>query len=478
MKKTIASLFTLCMTLCVQAQSNDPVVMTVNGTPVTRSEFEYAYNKNGQIAGAVEQKTVAEYAEMYANYKLKVAAALEARIDTLKSYQQEYEQYKNIQLMPSLVDEAYIDSVARSAYDQTKQRLDGHDMLRLAHILLLVPQSATQAETEQTATRADSIYKVVMAGGDFAALAKTFSGDPGSASRGGELPWIGPGMTIKEFEEAAYKLQTGEISQPVKTTVGFHIIKMLERKTLAPYDSLKNEIYTALKRQGIEEASAENRIKKMIAESGGTLTREKILDDVQAKISAEDINVKYLIQEYHDGLLLYEISKQTIYEPTEKDTKALTKQFKKNKSKYTWDEPRFKGFVIYAKNDEALKDAQKLLKKYGEKDWRKALKQTINKDSITVRVSGPMLVKKGDNKTVDHFVFGSEEFKANEKFPVAGVYGKTLEVPKSYLDVKSQVLTDLQEAREKEWVNSLRERMPVIIDQEALKNVRVVLPVN
>ena len=188
--------------------------------------------------------------------------------------------------------------------------------------------------------------------------------------------------------------------------------------------------------------------------------------------------MKYLILEYHDGLLLYEISKQTIYEPTEKDTKALTKQFKKNKSKYTWDEPRFKGFVIYAKNDEALKDAQKLLKKYGEKDWRKALKQTINKDSITVRVSGPMLVKKGDNKIVDHFVFGSEEFKANEKFPVAGVYGKTLDAPKSYLDVKSQVLTDLQEAREKEWVNSLRERMPVIIDQEALKNVRVVLPVN
>ena len=94
------------MTLCVQAQNNDPIVMTVNGTPVTRSEFEYAYNKNGQIAGAVEQKTVAEYAEMYANYKLKVAAALEARIDTLKSYQQEYNQYKNIQLIPSLVDEA------------------------------------------------------------------------------------------------------------------------------------------------------------------------------------------------------------------------------------------------------------------------------------------------------------------------------------------------------------------------------------
>lgn len=466
------------MTLCVQAQNNDPIVMTVNGTPVTRSEFEYAYNKNGQIAGAVEQKTVAEYAEMYANYKLKVAAALEARIDTLKSYQQEYNQYKNIQLIPSLVDEAYIDSVARSAYDQTKQRLDGHDMLRLAHILLLVPQSATQAETDQAAARADSLYKVVTAGGDFAALAKTFSGDPGSASRGGELPWIGPGMTIKEFEEAAYKLQTGEISQPVKTTVGFHIIKMLERKGLEPYDSLKNEIYNALKRQGIEEASAESRIQKMIAQSGGTLTREKILDDVQAKISAQDMNVKYLIQEYHDGLLLYEISKQTVLDPAKKDTKALNKQFKKNKSKYAWDEPRFKGFVIYAKNDEVLKQTQKLLKKFGAKDWRKALKQTLNKDSVVVRVSGPVLAKKGDNKAVDHFVFGADEFKANEKFPVAGVYGKTLDAPKSYLDVKSQVIADVQEALEKEWVTSLRERMPVKIDQEALKNVRVVQPVN
>lgn len=85
-------------------------------------------------------------------------------------------------------------------------------------------------------------------------------------------------MTLKEFEEAAYALKAGEMSRPVETSVGFHIIKMMERKQLEPYAELKGDIYESLKRQNIEELSANHRIERIIAAHGGALTREAVLD--------------------------------------------------------------------------------------------------------------------------------------------------------------------------------------------------------
>jgi peptidyl-prolyl cis-trans isomerase SurA len=76
------------VTFSALAQS-DPVVMTVNGVPVTRSEFEYSYNKNNG-EGVIDKKTVDEYAELFVNYKLKVAAALDERLDTLSSFKDEF----------------------------------------------------------------------------------------------------------------------------------------------------------------------------------------------------------------------------------------------------------------------------------------------------------------------------------------------------------------------------------------------------
>ena len=347
MKRIFLACFS-AITLAASAQSVDPVVMTINGKPVTRGEFEYAYNKNASVEGAVEKKTVEEYAQMFVNYKLKVAAAEAARMDTLSSFQKEFRQYRDLQLTPYMVDEIFIDSVARSMYQRTSDQLAGKDMLRPAHILILVKQNASEAEKKQAEAKADSLYKVLQAGGDFASLAKAYSADKGSAVRGGELPWIGPGMTLVEFENEAYKLQTGEMSKPFLTTVGYHIVKMLERKSLAPYAEMKAEIYDNLKRQGIEEISAEKKIKKLIEASNGTLTREMVMDSlIQANIG-QNPELKYLIQEYYDGLLLYEVSKGQVWDKAAADEQGLEKWYKQNKAKYAWTEPRFKGFVIYA----------------------------------------------------------------------------------------------------------------------------------
>ena len=114
MKKFFLPIFALAFSLGAFAQSNDPVLMRINGKPVTRSEFEYSYNKNSNIEGAVEHKMVDEYVEMFVNYKLKVEAAEAMRMDTLSSFKGEFAQYRDIQLKPFLVDSAFIDSVAYS----------------------------------------------------------------------------------------------------------------------------------------------------------------------------------------------------------------------------------------------------------------------------------------------------------------------------------------------------------------------------
>lgn len=464
--------YLLCaMSLSAAAQVSDPVVMTINGKPITRSEFEYSYNKNGNIKGAVEQKSVGEYADMFVNYKLKVAAAEAAHIDTMKSFRNEFLQYRDMQLTPFMVDSVYIDSVAKSLYQKDVERLAGKDLLHVAHILLLVPQKATEQQKQKQRQLADSIYNALANGADFAEMAKKYSADKGSALQGGELPWIGPGMTIKGFEDNAYKLKKGEISHPFNTTIGYHIVKMLDRKQLEPYEVLRSQIVNTLKRQGIEEASAENRIKKLVDASNGRLTRENVMDSILNAHVSTDKNLKYLINEYHDGLLLYEISKREVWDAAEQDKGGLESTFKKNKKKYVWDSPRFKGFVFHCKSKKLVKKVAKTLKKNALGDWRKAIKDEYNKDSIQVKVSGPYLCKKGDNRFVDELIFKTDKAKAVSGFPFTGIVGKKMSKPKSYLDVKSQVQNDLQEELEKKWVEGLRQKFSFNINKDVLSTV-------
>lgn len=472
MKKTIAAI-AVCFS-AMTAMAQNPVLMTVNGKNVTRAEFEYAYNKNNNIEGAVEQKTIDEYVDMFVNYKLKVAAAEALHLDTLKSFQDEYRTYRDMQLTPHLVDQQFIDSVAHSLYDRQLEAIGGKDLLGCSHILLTLKQTDEETTRQQVAQRADSIYNALLAGADFATLAQQLSQDPGSAANGGKLPTIYPGMTIPEFETEAYKLQAGEFSKPFLTPVGYHIILMHERKQFESYETLYRTIINALKRQNIEEASAQAKIDKLMAETGKS--REDILLNVldEQKIITPDL--EYLVQEYYDGLLLYEVAKKRVWDVAENDKTALEKTFKSNKKKYAWTEPRYSGFIISAKTPENARKAQKLLKKGvpAGTDLRTFLKESINKDSVVVMVSGPYLAKKGENSTIDNLAFGdaNSTIKPLRKgYIYTTITGKMQKQPKTYLDVKSEVTADLQRRLEEEWVAELRKTFTFSVNKDVLKTV-------
>jgi peptidyl-prolyl cis-trans isomerase D len=144
------------------------------------------------------------------------------------------------------------DADIKSYYDQNQKQYAGTEERRASHILIAVKKDASAADKAAAKAKADKLSAQLIANpADFAKLAKANSDDPGSAEHGGDLGYFGPGMMVKEFEDAAFKMKQGEISQPVQSDFGYHIIQLTgikpaQGKTL---DQVKSEIATTIKSQ-------------------------------------------------------------------------------------------------------------------------------------------------------------------------------------------------------------------------------------
>lgn len=457
----------------VWAQTDDPVVMTINGVDVPRSEFEYSYNKNNG-EGVIDKKTVEEYVDLFVNYKLKVAAALDAKLDTMSDFKEEYAMYRDQQVRPTMVTDEDVLRDAKRLYDRIKENIGPRGLVQPAHILLKLSTKATPEEQQQVKTRIDSVYQALQAGADFGELAKRVSDERASAEAGGLLPWIGPNQTFKEFEDVAYSLQPGQMSQPFLSPVGYHIILMKGRKQMEPFDSLKTEFVSALERQGIRDAIASSRINQMVNASEGQLTAAQVMENRADSLAAVDSEMKYLFKEYHDGLLLYEISSREVWDKATDDEAALKAWFESHKKNYAWDAPRYKGIAYHVKDKKDVKAVKNCVKNLPFDQWTDALRTTFNPDSvIRIRVEKG-LFKVGDNATIDRLVFKTANATAagDPDYPIDAVYGKKLKkYPDDYTDVRSKVVEDYQDMLEKEWVAALRQRYPVVINEAILKTI-------
>ena len=190
-------------------------------------------------------------------------------------------------------------------------------------------------------------------------------------------------------------------------------------------------------------------------------------------LSAADPEMRYLIQEYHDGLLLYEISNREVWEKGAKDEAGLAAYFKEHKSDYAWSEPRYKGIAYHVKDKADVKAVKNCVKKLPFDQWAEALRTTFNPDSvIRIRVEKG-LFKQGDNALIDKEVFKSNTtVTPMEGYPIDAVYGKLLKKgPEDYTDVRGQVTADYQDMLEKAWVYDLRRRYPFTVNKEVLKTV-------
>ena len=226
----------------VSAQTADPTIMTINGQPVARSEFEYSYNKNNAET-VVDKKSVADYVDLFVNYKLKVLAAQAEGLDTAKAFRDEFLMYRNQQVRPSFIDDNDVEREARNIYKQTQQRVDGNGgLVHAYHILVALKQKASQASQDSAKLRADSIYTALKKGADFEDLARRCSDDKMSGMRGGDLSWVQKGQTVKEFEQKIFGMKKGETSEPFLSPFGYHIVYVKDRGNFFPYDSVRADI--------------------------------------------------------------------------------------------------------------------------------------------------------------------------------------------------------------------------------------------
>ena len=450
----------------------DPVIMTVNGQPVLRSEFEYSYNKNNS-EGVIDKKSVEEYVDLFVNYKLKVAAAIDAHYDTLTSFKKEFAQYRDQQVLPMLVTDADMEAEAHKIYDETVERIGPDGLIKTAHILIRADQQAPQEEWDKAKVRIDSIYKALKGGADFADLATRLSQDPGSARQGGELPFVQHGQFVKEYEDVAFKLQPGEMSEVEKSPFGYHIILMKERKMLEPFEQHHDAILRFMEQRNMRDRIAQQKVEKMVSESNGQLTTASLMEQKADELSKGDMELKYLIQEYHDGLLLYEISNTLVWDKAAKDEAGLAAYFKKHKKNYAWDEPRFKGIAYHVKEQADVNAVRNCVKKLPFDQWAEALRTTFNADSvIRIRVEKGIF-KQGDNALIDSIVFKKDTVVRHlTDYPIDAHFGKILKKgPEDYTDVRGLVVADYQEMLEKEWVAQLRRKYTFQVNEDVLKTV-------
>lgn len=649
MNKRFLSLALVAATIfCVSAKNDDPTLMKVNGKNVKLSEFEYLYNKNN--SQQAQKQTIDEYVDMFVTYKLKVADAETAGIDTTASFRNEFNGHRNDLATPYLEDKSTLNRLIEEAYNRMK------DEVNVSHIMIHI--SEDPAKNKENKARLDSIRKEFKAGnatfaelaqkhstdrstsnrgglmgwitanrwpytfeeaawatsvGEVSDVVETFAGfhiimvndrresrgqvnakhilklthgkspeeaekakaqidsiynvlaskspaelnaafseiasaesECGSRQKGGDLGWFGTGQMVPEFENATFALNNGEMSKPVKSQFGWHIIyrvadkgigtlednkhgilmtinndergllpqkemeaKMIEKhkasiikknydkliKDLNKYGTFDSTFVTkyknsdlALIKVGDEKVPAKTIFATMSVSLYTDKNYGKGQIDRSLEVALGSVAMDYerrhledfypefrnLVNEYRDGILLFEISNRNVWEKASKDKEGLEQYFQANRAKYdNWTSPKYKGFVIFTSNDSIMNEAQKFLegKELAIDSVASTLRQQFGRKDIRIE---RVIAAKGENPIVDYIAFGGAkpENQKNKWQYYFGYMGKQLTSPEEAADVRGQVTSDYQAKLEKEWIESLRVKYPVKINEKELNKLK------
>jgi len=388
MNKFFYFLLIFGMTISIGSQAQDsPTIMTIDGQPISKKEFENIYKKNNRDS-VVTTAALDEYLELFINFKLKVREAEKLKLDTASQFTTELAGYRKQLSRPYLVDNVKKEELLHEAYERMKTEVEA------SHILITVDEDASPADTlaaykkiqslrsegmksdadfgklarnssedpsaksndgylgfftalqmvypfenaafntppgdvsgivrtrfgyhilkvhskrpargeiqvahimvkstdqdspelqEKAEQKIKEIYEQVKAGGDFGNLAVQYSDDKSSARSRGELPFFGTGKMVSEFEEAAFGLNnSGDVSEPVRTKFGWHIIKRLDYKPLAAYDEVVKDIQSKVSRDVRSQVSTRSFVNKVKKEYGFK-EYPKVLSPVRAKMDS------------------------------------------------------------------------------------------------------------------------------------------------------------------------------------------------
>lgn len=203
------------------AQKNRDVLVKIGPTEVSSDEFKRIYERNNSnIPDPAEKKSPEEYLELYINFKLKVLEAHAAGLDTSKAFLEELAGYRAELAVPYLTDVSYAEKQVEETYERMGKELNA------SHILITFPQNAANDDTTSAFQSIQKIRAEILNGLDFNEAAVRYSQDPSAVQNRGRLGWFTVFQMVAPFEDAAYRTAPGQISLPVRSAFGYHLIKI------------------------------------------------------------------------------------------------------------------------------------------------------------------------------------------------------------------------------------------------------------
>ncbi|QIA08749.1 peptidylprolyl isomerase [Draconibacterium halophilum] len=616
------------ITLQTVAQPSE-VLLTVGHHEISKDEFEHIYRKNNSnLYSDSDRKTPKEYMELFINFKLKVVEAETLKMDTSQAFINELAGYRKEIAAPYLTDIEFKEHQIEEFYRRMKLEVDAsHILLRVdenasekqeqqvldkitnirkeiiagkpfeeaameysedpsaqsnkgrlgyfsaftmvaafedaafntpvgevsdpvrtdfgyhliqvhdtrpnkgemqvAHIMKNVAKNATVQEKAKAKSAIDSIYQLLIDGADFATLAKNESQDRRSAVRGGEMPWFSAGRITKEFSDPAFALKNdGDISKPVETPFGYHIIKRLNARPVPPFEEARASIESQIKKDATrlalgkkvfveklkkeynfseDEAAKANLNGLIISENPGlpedtlfsidnkTFTTKEltafierrniktgsylsvyndwVMDEItnleDSKLEEKYPQFRYLMNEYHDGILLFNISQEKIWNFAAQDTAGLEIFYEKDKDKHMWGD-RFKGQIITCKNVSVREEAENL---FGAGMNAEEVLAHINANGEELISIETGAWEEAQNPIVDYYVWNGkdpEDFDSATTF----IRGDKIEPqPKTLDEARGLFISDYQDYLEEQWIKELRRKHKVKVNKKLLKTI-------
>jgi peptidyl-prolyl cis-trans isomerase SurA len=426
---------------------------------------------------------------------------------------------------------------------------DNKGEVTVAHIMILNPSDASDEAKLKAKQTIDDISKKIKQGESFEALASQFSEDKSTAVKGGVLQRFGTGQLSSEaFESAAFSLQNkGDISQPFESGFGWHIVKLIEKHHIKSLEDSKSELENKIKRdersiiitntlanklkskytQEVNKTQYNNvektvsdaiysqtwelpkedisikddlliidktkkvatisfanyiqsqqknklstkPVKKLVAELFESWKGEQLITYYTDNLENEFIEFKNVMDEYRDGLLLFDLMEKEIWDKSKTDTIGLQNFYNLNKSKYNWKE-RFDVDILSSTDAIVIESAQKMLQKGKSIEF---VKSKLNKnDKVAIMVKSGLFEKNYDilDKISTLTVGANNTYKdANYSFVVHVKNIKPAET-KSFEDCKSKVINDYQQYLESTWVDELKKEFKININTAVFENAK------
>ena len=421
---------------------------------------------------------------------------------------------------------------------------DARGTIEAAHLMISVKEDSPKNIADIAKSKINEIYDLLQKGESFEDLVKKHSDDPSTSDKGGVLPIFGTGTStrmVPEFENAAFAIENdGDISQPIRTQYGFHIIKRISWKPIDSFEDLEKLIASKVAKDERSKQTQNSFVQKLKKEYGYannkkealkwfyenvdstyhygkfdpntlktdnvlfTLGKEvytqknfadflaknfrgarmdhprvvvdkqyerwekkAILDSEEGKLASKYPAFKALINEYHDGILLYEVMSDKVWNKAMKDTSGLKEYHAAHRNEYMW-EKRYNLELIEAYDKSVAKTAYKLMKK-GKMDITKVAQELNGDSQLKVKYKqGKFEASKLTYLKEDLKVKLNKPYQVDDKFYVVRIKEVLEAGPKEFKEAKGAITSDYQDHLEKEWLKELRTKHKVEIDHDAL----------